>query len=122
MGTKFLPASDQPGGPGPVCLEARTLGKGFKPRGVLPSPAPEPGDGPAPSALSQPQALHSLWGAHSLWGVLPQPWPSWRLWCAQLMGLLTLQVYMCQPLTSICSSSRKGLLGVGIDSPPRYQV
>lgn len=63
MGTKLLPASDPPGCPGPVCLEARTLGKGSKPRGVLPSPAPEPGDGPAPSTLSRPSAALTLGGA-----------------------------------------------------------
>lgn len=75
MGTKFFPASDLAAQdlcaqrPGPWRRAASPGG-----RGVLPSPAPEPGDGPAPSTLAQPQALHSLWRA------LPQPWTIGRLW------------------------------------------
>lgn len=77
----------------------------------------EPGCGaPHLQPLLQPTVLHLPWW--SLW----QPCVSWRLWFAQLTGLLTLQVYKCKPVTSTLSTSSVRFPGVCISSVPLYQA
>lgn len=77
----------------------------------------EPGCGaPHLQPLLQPTVLHLPWW--SLW----QPCISWRLWFAQLTGLLTLQVYKCKPLTSTHCTSSVRFPRVCISSVPLYQA
>lgn len=115
IGIKFFPDKDSPGFMETVCREARTsLGKDCKALGEAAkgsqsqvSFAHEPGCGvPHLQPLLQRKELHLLEWAFR------QPCVSWRVWFAQLTGLLTLQVYVCKPPTSICSSSLVRFLGV----------